>query len=547
MSDKKFVIWGTGIRSSHFSKGLEELPVFYIDNDSSKKGTLYFGKEVLHPSEINDWKKYFIIVASSYYTEIKKQLSELGLREDKDFVYYEKVQDNRKRLEKLACELEESMFRFKENFQQYKNSTLIFGSMISFDKNSYRLYNEAFHITGEKNQFLMISETYAIEKKAKKGMIEFPYFCLPLMLWQNFHLVGNEIGHITVTDTVRSYIQKRDYRINALIDFKGKNRDIAEGYAEYFIYYADLYLREMFDYICPRKVLIWNQFYPFHILIRSICAEKRIELLYMEYGVLPGTYLVERTGQMGESYPAVYIEEFQRLNITDSDFQKAKDVYAYLYESGINRKEQPVSDELEKAKKKIRSGRPIVAYAGQNDYESGLYPYTEHTRKYHSPIFLGSNEAARFLAEIAKKNDWNFIYKPHPQCIGSQKEDIGLGDEAIVIEQCNINELVEWADVNVTILSTVAYVSLIRKKPTVMLGYTQLKGKGCTYEAFLKELVEEEISKAIRFGYTDNQEGAFIKHIARLLKYYLYDDMGERDMRFGKDWKQICSGEKIIF
>lgn len=547
MVRKNFVIWGTGDRSSCFSRGLEEGPVFYVDNDISKKGTFYFGKKIFHPSEINDWKKYFIIVANSYYTEIEKQLSELGLQEDKDFVYYEKVENNIKRLEKLVCELEGSMSQFKEHFQQYKHAALIFGSMISFDKNSYRLYNEAFHLMDEKNRFLMISEAHAIEEKAKKGMIEFPYFCLPLMLWQNFHLVGNGIGEIVVTDNIRDYIQQKNYCINALADFKGKNSNIADGYAEYFIYYADLYLREMFDYISPQKVLIWNQFYPFHILIRSICAEKKIDILYMEYGVLPGTYLVERTGQMGESYPAVHIKEFQELDITDADIQKAEDVYEYLYKSGINRKEQPLSDELERAKKKIKQGRPIIAYAGQNDYESGLYPYTEHTKKYHSPIFKGSNEAAVFLAEISKKNDWNFIYKPHPLCIGAINDDIGLDKETIVIEQCNINDLVEWADVNITILSTVAYVSLIRKKPIVMLGYTQLKGKGCTYEAFSEELVEEEIRKAIRSGYTDVQERAFIKHVARMLRYYLYDDMGERNIRFGKDWKKICSGEKIIF
>lgn len=547
MTKKSFVIWGTGDRSGCFSKSLEEAPVFYIDNDICKKGAFFFGKRIYHPSEIYDWKSYFIVIANSFYEEIKKQLLALGLEEDKDFVYYGKVVNNAKKIEKLIEELKNSMVQFKANYQQYNNATLIFGSMISFDKNSYRLYNEAFNLLSNKNKFLLISETHAVEEKAQKGMIEFPYFCLPLMLWQNFHLVEGGFGKIAIPDVVANYIKEKDYRVNALVDFKGKNNNIAHGYAENFIYYADLYLREMFDFICPKKVLIWNQFYPFHILIKSICAEKNIDILYMEYGVLPGTYLVERMGQMGESYPATHSEEFQKLDITDIDVKKAKEVYEYLHKSGINRKEQPVSDELDRAKKRIKKERPIIVYAGQNDYESGLYPYTEHTKKYHSPIFKGSEDAALFLYEIAKKNDWNFIYKPHPLCIKSKDNGTNLPEEAIVIEKCNINELVEWADINVTILSTVGYVSLIRRRPIVMLGYTQLKDKGCTYQAFSKELVEEEIKKALEFGYTKKQEEEFIMHIARLIKYYLYDDMAERDIRFGKDWKDICAGEKIIF
>ena len=80
-----------------------------------------------------------------------------------------------------------------------------------------------------------------------------------------------------------------------------------------------------------------------------------------------------------------------------------------------------------------------------------------------------------------------------------------------------------------------------------MLGYTQLKDKGCTYQAFTKESVEEEIKRALAFGYTQKQEKEFIFHIARLVKYYLYDDMQDREIRFGKDWKRILAGEKVMF
>lgn len=545
MDKKGFTIWGTGDRSCCFSESLDEKPMFYLDNDIRKKGMFFFDREICHPSDISHLGQYFIIIANSYYDEIKKQLLDLGLKENEDFIYYQKIENNVIRLERLASELRSSIVCFKERYADFKNTTLIFGSMISFDTNSYKLYNEAYEKI--KKNFLMISETHAIEDKAKLGMIKFPYFCLPLMLWQNFHLIQNDFYEIHVDRAIIDYIEEKDYRKAALTDFKGKNRNMAHGYGEHFIYYADFYIREMLDYIQPGKVLIWNQFYPFHILINAICKEKNIDILYMEYGVLPGTYLVERKGQMGESYPAVCSRQFQELKITNDDIIEAEKVYEYLHESGINRKEQPRNDEIEEAKKRIDNKRPIIVYTGQNDYESGLYPYTEKTKKYHSPIFRSSNDAALFLAEISERNGWNFIYKPHPLCADIKIDEIKLPDRAIVIEKCNINELLDWADVNITILSTTGYISLIRKKPTVMLGYTQLRDKGCNYQAFSMDAVEGEIVKALQWGYTKEQEKAFVRHIARLLKYYLYDDMKERNMRFGKKWESICLGETIAF
>ena len=549
INETEFAIWGTGDRSSSFSKELSKMPVCYIDNDITKKGTTFFNRKVCHPSEIEDWGKFYIVIANSFYEEIRLQLQEKGLKEEVDFIYYGKIQNNKIKLKRLIDELQASMSRFKEEYKTYQQQTLIFGSMISFDKNSCTNFNQAYQAVEAETQFLMISETHAIEERAKEGKINFPYFCLPLMLWQNYHLTQSSYSRLEVTREIADYINNEEYRINAVQDFEGKNKDIAEGYASLFIYYADRYLRELFDFILPKRVCIWNQFYPFHCLIGAICKEKGIDLIYMEYGGLPGTYLIERTGQMGESAPAVHWKEFQKLEVDEGDIEKANEIYTFLKTSGINRKEQPENSELENAKSIIKKDWPIIVYTGQNDYESGMYPYTDKAKKYHSPIFSGSNEAAYYLAELAEQNNWNFIYKPHPLCLGEGVEEVRrkLPKNAILIERCNINDLVEWADLNITILSTTAYVSLIREKPVLMLGYTQLYKKGCTYEAFARDEIEAVIIEAVKAGYTQNQRKAFVEHVARLVKYYAYDDLSERPIRYGKDWRRLFAGEKIEF
>ncbi len=82
----------------------------------------------------------------------------------------------------------------------------------------------------------------------------------------------------------------------------------------------------------------------------------------------------------------------------------------------------------------------------------------------------------------------------------------------------DINELIDVADVVITIVSQCGYISLIRDKATVMLGYSQLRGKKCTYEAFEKRDVEKRIKEAIEKGFTSSQKAAFRKRAAQLLK-----------------------------
>ena len=115
-----------------------------------------------------------------------------------------------------------------------------------------------------------------------------------------------------------------------------------------------------------------------------------------------------------------------------------------------------------------------------------------------------------------------------------RNEKTQLPPEVLFIEYADINELIDIADVVVTILSTTNYNALTRYKPVVMLGYNQTRGKGCTYEAFEKEEIEDTIKEALEKGFTKEQQDAFLKHIAQCLKYYLYDDLQDRPIRYGR-------------
>lgn len=91
LADRKIAIWGTGETERNFRSACRENGYninadFYIDNDLKKRNTEHCGRPIKSFSEVNNIEQYFVIVASIYYRDIKKELNERGLQEGKDFL-----------------------------------------------------------------------------------------------------------------------------------------------------------------------------------------------------------------------------------------------------------------------------------------------------------------------------------------------------------------------------------------------------------------------------------------------------------------------------
>lgn len=372
-------------------------------------------------------------------------------------------------------------------------------------------------------------DNYPGLSKEEKEKIKF--FIVPdMFIKDSFH----EFETNEVSLEQKLYIKRKAYLNEAVKNLTSRHKNMEKSYAQKFAIDAERYVNEFLEILQPKIVVIWNQFHAFHHVLDAICKKKKIQTVYYEYGALPGTYALENKGQMGESYPAIKYEEFRDLPVSDDDIRLAKKVWDYLKESKINRKKQPVNNELSILKEKLKKGRPTFFYAGQNDYESGLYPYTRNTKQRHSPLFKSSDKAAIVIAKICKKNNWNFIYKRHP-LISKFSASRRMPSNVLLFDDIDITDVIEVADVTMTILSQTGYVSTIQKKPTIMLGYMQLRGKDCTYEAFKKRDIEKVMRQALEEGFTDKQEQAFVKHIAQLNKYYLFNDpYVERDLYYGR-------------
>ncbi len=412
---------------------------------------------------------------------------------------------------------------------------LISGAMAAFDKGILDFLNKLNESSPNLNM-VMLSEVTAQYRRYTKEHLSFPYLFTPHLLAKEMVIRKMELPE---KPEVKQLIDKKIYLKEAVQNQNGRYPDLGHGYAETWVYYAYVFIVAVLDKIRPRMVILWNEFYAFHHVFCGICKEKQIELRFMEFGCLPGTFCIEKKGQQGESNPARFPEDFRSLPVTIGEITEASDVIDFLRISCMNRNPQPMMMFRSELLHYWKPGQKIVTYFGQNLYESGMYPYTSLSQEFHSPIFQTDIEALYYLQELCCKNGWNLIYKPHPiiHNLGLDKrEEIS---ECDVLDDVNINSLIDFTDVSVTIVSQCAYISLIREKPVVMLGYTQLKRKGCAYEAFNKEEIEKKIKIALVKGYTEKQRKHFKKHCAQLLKFYLLDDCTERTLRFGRNIMDI--------
>lgn len=544
MSEKKIVVWGTGVVATELVGRIQTEIAFFIDNDRKKWGSLWAGKEIKAPNVINGCKDYYVVIAvRGCSAEIEEQIASYGLEHHLDYEwYYESVP-----LDAFgdAEAIIQQHIRELKKHTEWKKSCIFIHSSFAPERLLKQYFDEWYTHLKDERVIQIIEPGRAMERCVEER--GFPVFTLPYFLSEHIHSHSVELSDVSAD--IVAYVKKDAILFKAALLLRRKHA-AAQPLHEYgCVYYYHYYLMEILKWIEPKTVIIWNTMGPYHSVAEYVCKSLGIPVVRVEHGVLPNTYTFDTLGEMGESAPAVYAKEFETLPITQEEYTAAGEIWNYIRNSGANRKTQWKGN-IEGIKKRLNAKNPVIFVAGQNDDGSGLYPYTEEVQKYRSPIFASSTQSVIALGELAAKNQWNLIYKPHPYVLLSEEERRSLPDNIILAEGIGINYLIELADVVVTIVSQTAYMALLHDTPVLMLGYIQLRDKGCTYQAFTEAAIEPELKAALRNGFTREQREAFQRHIAQLVKYYLYDDYCDRQLRYGKPYPtgmdELMNLERIL-
>lgn len=529
---KKKVVWGTGFLASKYVKSLKvDDIVFFIDSNKDKRGTEFLGRVVKGPDDIEDWGELCVYIQHNYYDEVAEELIKKGLVEGQTIIRYEETIQGKTVNVKEECE--KSLQWLKKHLDEFQQKTVCWCDEVAHNRGHLDYFSK---MCKEKFDWILVSDAVWVSEEETSGKSPFPFFILasicscesyPEVKSEDF--VSNEhVQYVKSNDRLRFYSEF----------YRTRFPEIRTNYEYEYVYYLHMYMSEVINLIKPKRIFIRHSFSVMHGMLSDLCRKNHIPVIFTHAGVLYGTYAYDINGEMGESLPATHSRDFMNLPVTEDEINKAQQVREYILTHRVNRKIQPKTKAIEKIKDSIVRERPTIFLAGQNDCAAGLVPYTEHSRKYHSPIFSSSIDSAIYFGKIAQERGWNLIFKPHPMVQVSEEKRRCIPENVIFIEQGDVLELIDISDVTVTILSSTAYDALLRYRPVVMVGYNQLKDKGCTYDAFEKDMIVPTIESAVRNGFTEEQQKAFAKHIAQLLKYYLYDDMQERELRYGRQIPQ---------
>lgn len=511
---KEIVYWGIGkICKFCLEQHSDIHPVFFIDSNSKKR--IYSGKPVRSPEEMTDWSLYYIIItikSDEAIENIREILKQKGLKEGKDFCSYK---DAFQCSNPSIGDSINLIGTFMEKHIEVVSPTMLV-LPLEVVRNSKSFMSFISNYVQARTPFkcLLFSHLRVLSEQEAFDRLQCPVFSLPDFL-------GEEQGCLSkkLSEEECCWIRELEKRkISSNIE---KSIKVSEGI---FSYYEDV-----LEIVRPSKLIYWGNWSKESYILGYLANKKGIPCGYMEHGWLPGTYQVDPRGIMGQSEYAVDPFLFKNTEIdVVYDIEKIK---AFIREQKLDTRIFMETNEDNAALKKIDKGKKIVFLVGMDDYGMQMNPDSDYWKTYISNTVKSTEQALYMLIDICRSNNWNLIFKPHP---GNPIPQFDNSDNFVtLVRETEIDRLIKLADVVVSIASAVDYKTLVYGKPLVQLGINGLMGKGCSYIVSENASLEDSIKVALEEGMTCRQKENFNHLLQILLQKYLWDDMSERELRYG--------------
>lgn len=530
---KKYTaIWGAGFLGGRESVAIGKYNLdFFIDANVKKRGTTFGSKPVIWVGDVDNWNDLYIYIPRTYFLSIAPILEQNNLQENIDYELF----DGKIFLDysSMKCDYSRAIKELFEHKDDLRDKILFWG----WDFSEKRSYNKYFKAVQSKNpafSYAVIAENLWVDRVEAEKKNEAPTIMAPnVFCYESFLKTIDESIDETFYNKEEAIILKATERLKKFCP------KIEHECAVMQVICMLKYIDAVLEILEPQCL-----FLSWHRNVRSMLIEYRCKqnniIIYAAPGVIPGTYLFDTLGEMGRCLPNYNIVKFRESYVSEEDIINARNLIAELRRTGESRKVQQ-DIEVEHLFEENRM-RPTIMFAAQPDTD--FTPYDEEVRNHYSPIFETSREAGIAISKLCKENGWNYIFKSHPMYPQDGIEN-ELAEGTIYVEQGDINKLIDAVDLVITIQSSVSYTAMIRNKPIVMLGYNQMRGKGCVYEAFDFPNIEKTIKQALLCGVTEQQRNKFIIHVAQLLKYYLYDDLSHGNNLRGKN--VFSSIDEIVY
>lgn len=280
-------------------------------------------------------------------------------------------------------------------------------------------------------------------------------------------------------------------------------------------------------------VINWGENQTGQRLIAFFAHRSGAKLITSEYGELQRTVFVSESGMFHKAWPYKKAAMFSKLPVSVQDREKAKSYLHNLFGQKISNK--TYTDSLTIKEKILSFNRPVVYVNGVELFASGLTPRILRSSHEYSPKFNSNRHLLKSVLKAAAANNWTVLYKDHPNTLAYYPLGVITDikdDRLVILDNVDIYEVMDIADVTVTLGSKVSLLSLSCNVPVVLIGPYTMSEEQISWGLIESTDVEAAIIKALKRKGVD-QEG-FIDYTTRMLKYYLYE-LEESNTLFGRN------------
>lgn len=272
-----------------------------------------------------------------------------------------------------------------------------------------------------------------------------------------------------------------------------------------------------------KTFLIWGNTAPKSRLFIHLCQDLGIEYQIIERGHFSGTISCDPTGQFGFGARPMLTEHGRALSLLDDGqldrrfdeilawHEREKENVAY---PDFHQRETRDIHAMRRAR---RYGRPVILVIGANDQGSGVAGPEAGSLRLN--WFESSDQAfARIRRMVARKfPDALLVLRPHP----SQKQEDS--EFVVVARETALDDLIEEADICITIVTSASALCLLKGKPVLSLGLSELNGTDAaeciTDETHLLAALRRHVWQG--FDGDPFPDGANKRHIVDLFERHL--------------------------
>lgn len=267
--------------------------------------------------------------------------------------------------------------------------------------------------------------------------------------------------------------------------------------------------KQIFDTLKPSLFLCWAGAEPCYAISKEIALSKGIPTLIWEAGMLPDTFLVDKTGICGQS-------EISNVTLPQIDDVLIKEATLFL-ENWRNHILEEVRDIEIYQSKTLK----VLVLGGMDVANAVLYPGDKSTT-----TLVDYEDGIDVAIKVSEVNNGVTLFRPHPREPKEQLDRLKVANVDID-QNKSLYESILSSDVIVGYGSKADFVSLTLGKPFIMVGRGFISRKDCSYSSLKSMDLFETITNAVQNTDKKKYQDNYIKLIAWLLNDIHYNRYAE--------------------